>query len=200
MSLSLSRPNDPGRHTPQQFNLISSAEMVSIRVNTILGIVNTLTPKVTEYDEEDPIGTVRQVDKKYDGGVRMAAEATLINAFGRLDSILAEDSVWHSVSIDRMMADKVEELNQINIQIANEQLKATREDTAAQKEANRPYRKYGAKLGLLQSNAFIAYIGAITDPLCIAAQGTSAEEALLNLDNILIARETGIQPKKDSSP
>lgn len=192
MSSTLSNPRDPSKHTPQQFNLISSADITSTRVNTILGIINTLNPQVTEYDESDPIGTVQQINKKYDGGVKMAAEATLCNAFSRLDAILAEDSVWHSPSVDKMMSDTVEAVQKVNLAIAAEQL-------ASEQDKNRPYRRYGAKLGLMANNRFIAYIGALNDPLCIAAEGDTAESAISKLDQLMIARETGTPHKKETS-
>lgn len=165
-----------------QIHLISSAEMTANRVSTILRIVESLGPKIANFDDDEEYFGEPVIRGKFEGGAKAAAEATFITALNRLDKILEQDDLWHSQSVDRLLADGIEGINAVRLQTANQELLRAR-------EMNRPYKKYGAKVGILPNNTFVAFVGeSLSDPTVIYASGNSIPEALDKLDAILTAR------------
>lgn len=176
-----SSPEDQNSKQPAPIVLLSSAELTANRVNTILRIVDSLTQKITVFNDENPFEGQTEFFAKLDGGAKMAAECTFITALDRLDKILKDDNQWHSMSAENMLADKVEELKQVQIQAENERAKMIR-------DLNRPCRRLNARIASLENGKFIAYLGNLSDPGLVACEADSIEAAFEALDKLILNR------------
>lgn len=177
--------SDKGGEGPQNsFLLLSSAEMLGSKVNTVLRIikeVQALARIPTEEGKgwEDDDG--RDVSPEYDEEVRDSAESTLIRALGRLDSIIDADENWDVSVADKVLDKRVEELHRVNMEAAKERLELI-------KNQNRASYRLRSKL-FRDGNDFLAVAG--DDPWdehAIVGRGRTPEEALDNLDAILTSK------------
>ena len=63
------------------------------QLNALLSVVNVLQAFAIVQDHQEGGGLPGR--RELDGGVEAAAHATLVNALGRIDKLLAEDDRWN---------------------------------------------------------------------------------------------------------
>lgn len=180
--VAVSSPSEGKPSSENVFLTQSSADMLMKKIDAVLHIVGGLGAYVLEraYDAE---GEEWRKGGALDGGVRKAAEVTLIKACDRLDFLLGNDENWKVDISDRILIERTTALTNSNLRI--NELR-----TLAVKQNARPSVVRGAIL-LRKGPFFYAVIGGTLHENAVYGVGKSPEEAYTNLDNILLSVDAG---------
>lgn len=174
VSTSAPDPKQPAPPVQNTFQLVSSAEMLRNKVNTVLSIMGQCTPLILDTTQDFESEKLRA---QYDGGAADAAQVTYINACDRLDRLLKDNRNWKIDQTDKAMNARSQELHAINLQIAQARLERER-------HYNRPSILHDTKL-FRRDNFFYAVLGDKLTDDCVYGKGETVAVAYANLDAVL---------------
>lgn len=152
----------------QQLTLPQRDSVTSVQLNTLLHVAAMMSNIVFSHPEETEGG-------KNDGGARIAAENTLINACDQIDAILHDKPRW-SFESQSMLESELIKMYSENTKLIQAQTKVAELSTA-------PHVLYKPSLMILSDGNWAAILGSLEDlDNSVTGIGDTPERALQAFD------------------
>lgn len=156
-----------------QIGLISRESVTAQQVNTLLGILATLSDYLVRPNV-DPANP--HLGGRKDGESRTAAEVTFMAACDRLDGVINDDNRW-SMVIQNALETRTLEMLDANVEFLRAQV-------AASKNLISPAFQYRPQLVKITDGSWVAILGDYKTPeACILGVGDSPAAALKDFDS-----------------
>lgn len=181
-----SEPDQPNQPVVQRIPLPSREHVTAIQINSLLGIVHSLTAALSNGagDEEN--------SPAFDGGVKSAMEAAIIRACGQLDSIIDDTKRWR-IDHQRLLEQQLSEVYTSHKALLVLQKKAVSQMTA-------PHHTASPQLLKLDNGKWAAILGDVNKlDSCIIGYGDSPAAALQHFDEVFNGTNSQNNETKQSS-
>jgi hypothetical protein len=152
-----------------------TAQQMGVLLSVARVMYSCVHPPMQVEEDDLPTGGAT------DGGGRLAAEQTFVNACGRIDAMLADASRW--------TMDAQQTLEKDMTAMLQAQAETSRVHQHAVHMTQLPQFKVRPLLVKLSSEAWVAYVGDLTDPNdSIVALGTFPQDAMNNFDRVYLGQ------------